>query len=123
MENINIGKAHWAAIVFWIGALFYEFFGKNNFDLLFSLLLLIMASLTWYIFVADNTRKMQKPLQEIRGYRRLFIMSSLILMIAVYYILFARHELIGAIITAWIGNISMAAAAVLTYFEVKRSSD
>lgn len=119
MEKINIGKAHWVAIIFWIGALLYEFFGKNNFDLLFSLLLLIMASLVWYIFIADNTRKMQKPFQEIRGYRRLFIMSSLILMIAVYYILLARHELIGAIITAWIGNISMAAAAALTYFEVK----
>ncbi len=122
MEKINIGKAHWGAIALWIGASAYSIFGKNNFDLFFSIFLLMMACMLWYIFVADNTRRMQKSL-HITGYRCLFMMLSLIIMLAMYYILLVRLELINAIITAWIGNIAMAIAAFLTYQEVKKSSN
>jgi len=122
MEKINIGRAHWVAIILWIGALLYEFAGKSNFDLFFSIYILVMASLVWYIFIADNVHRMKKTLYE-RGYRSAFVVLSLIIMVSMYYILFIRLELINALITAWIGNIFMAIAAALTYFEVKRSSN
>jgi len=122
MKKINVGKAHWAAIIFWIVASYYGFFGRNNLDLFFSFYLLVLAWMLLYIFINKATQKMQKPLY-LTTLHCILMLSSLILILAAYYILFFRLQPVNAVITAAAGNISMGIGAVITYREVKRSSN
>lgn len=122
MKKNNIGKMHWAAILFWIAALIDSFFGNNNFNLFFSFYLLVIACIFWYIFISENMVRIQRSIYA-AGYRSLLILLSLVIMLISYHILFVRLELMNALIAVWIGNIAMAIAAILTYHEVKRSTN
>lgn len=81
-----------------------------------------MSGISWIFFVLDNAKNINTT-THIAGSRSTLSLTSMLIMIPTNYFLFIEHDLANAINAAIVGHITIIIAAILTYKEIKRSSN
>ena len=124
MENINIGKAHWAATMLLMLAIMLLAERKNNIELLGSFVLFVFSSMMWMVL---NARLRDvKPKTESSKLKKLhitFVIISGILFAASYIMVFIEPQRFNAVLVAMLATITVMLSSGIRYYEVNRSSN